>query len=233
MFPTAAPCEPEEGEGDAGFGDPPPAVGGLGGAKLMPLQVQVKRRETERQTEMRLHSHAYLKQLEEEEDWMKLDPVFKNDPFAASFHDTIVSSSSDVGPAGITIPASMYLDSICPIGSQESGGSEGNQGSSAADGNMLSKAQLDRLPLEPRIYALFARGQRTVMRFSRIMHIAPAGSRPEEVVEALKKVAHLVQGCWVACSALRCGGDARREHVRDHILLQFSRGTRMQTDAFG
>lgn len=33
-------------------------------AQLTPLQLQIKRRETERQAEMRLHSHAYLKQRE-------------------------------------------------------------------------------------------------------------------------------------------------------------------------
>ena len=74
----------------------------------------------------------------------------------------------------------------------------------------LSKAQLESLPLAQRVHALFARGQRTVLRFARVMHFAPAGSDPEEVLAALAGVAHLVQGCWVACSALRCGSDARR-----------------------
>ena len=50
------------------------------GHSLVPLQVQVKRRETERQTEMRLHSHAYLKQQEEDERWSRLIPVKGNHP---------------------------------------------------------------------------------------------------------------------------------------------------------
>ncbi len=83
------------------------------------------------------------------------------------------------------------------------------------------------------MHALFARGQRTVLRFARVMHFAPAGSDPEEVLAALAGVAHLVQGCWVACSALRCGGDARRERVRDHALLHFARAREMRADAFG
>ena len=62
---------------------------------------------------------------------------------------------------------------------------------------------------------------------------APAGSTPEDVIAALLPVAHLVQGCWVAASALRCGGDARREQARDAILLHFSRDSRMQSDVFG
>jgi len=50
--------------------------GGTGNQKLLPLQVQVKRRETDRQTEVRLHSHAHLKHVEESELWTVLEPRF-------------------------------------------------------------------------------------------------------------------------------------------------------------
>ena len=72
-----------------------------------------------------------------------------------------------------------------------------------------------------------------MLRFQRVMHFAPAGSDPEEVIAALRGVAHLVQGCWVACSALRCGGDARRERVRDHVLFHFAKSRDVSADAFG
>lgn len=39
---------------------------------MMALQVQVKKKETERQQEMRLRSFAYLKQLEDQEVWKEL-----------------------------------------------------------------------------------------------------------------------------------------------------------------
>eukprot|EP00982_Pelagococcus_subviridis_P015212 31384-Pelagococcus_subviridis.AAC.14 len=39
-------------------------------------EVQVKRRETDRQTEVRLHSHAHLKHVEESELWTVLEPRF-------------------------------------------------------------------------------------------------------------------------------------------------------------
>ena len=224
-----------------------PVVGNAAAAKLMPLQVQVKRRETERQTEMRLHSHAYLKQLEEEERWMQLEPVFQDDEYSARVRAQITTlPHRDEKPglkgavpeppsAGLSISRSIYLDSLCPITSDQLCGVVGDTEDHFRfpEGNTLSKAQLDGLPLDRRIHALFARGQRTVLRFSRVMHFAPAGCDPKDVISALLPVAHLVQGCWVACSALRCGGNARRERVRDHILLQFSRGNRMQTDVFG
>jgi DNA-directed RNA polymerase-3 subunit RPC5 len=263
------------------------SVGGVGGVaaaaaadttpSLVPLQVHVKRRETERQTEMRLHSHAYLKQLEEEERWSSLTPVPDTHPYAVAARERVVTvargpegeaafaepkaggkSKSEKGkgraggvpvpeapPAGIPVTAAAYLDAVCPIASDRLLGVDGDGGDGArgdGSGNAafgtsesrgLSKAQLESLPLAQRVHALFARGQRTVLRFSRVMHFAPAGSDPEEVLAALANVAHLVQGCWVACSALRCGGDARRERVRDHALLHFSRAREMRADAFG
>ena len=244
---------------------------------LVPLQVHVKRRETERQTEMRLHSHAYLKQLEEEERWSSLTPVPDTHPYAVAARERVVTvargpegeaafaepkaggkSKSEKGkgraggvpvpeapPAGIPVTAAAYLDAVCPIASDRllgvdgdggdgaRGDGSGNAAFGASESRGLSKAQLESLPLAQRVHALFARGQRTVLRFSRVMHFAPAGSDPEEVLAALANVAHLVQGCWVACSALRCGGDARRERVRDHALLHFSRAREMRADAFG
>ena len=256
--------------------DPPPS--------LVPLQVHVKRRETERQTEMRLHSHAYLKQLEEDEQWSSLTPVPDTHPYAVAARERVVTVARglegeaapaerrvaggaaaakgekgkgsaggvptlpEAPPAGIPITAASYLDAVCPIASDRLLGVDGDGGDGGAaargdgSGNVsgntsetrgLSKAQLESLPLAQRVHALFARGQRTVLRFSRVMHFAPAGSDPEEVLAALAGVAHLVQGCWVACSALRCGGDARRERVRDHALLHFSRAREMRADAFG
>lgn len=106
------------------------------GHSLVPLQVQVKRRETERQTEMRLHSHAYLKQQEEDERWSRLIPVKGNHPYAVVARNRVVSgangadtdgmdTSTDMdftGPAGVPITAVAYLDALCPIHSQELGG---------------------------------------------------------------------------------------------------------------
>ena len=152
--------------------------------------------------------------------------------------------------AGVPIPASAYLDSLCPITAEQLyGGGGGELGVGAAEGNGLSKAQLEGLPLDRRIHALFAHGravqvqpmkpmlkapvtqrlkqrhdelltillqfcfkfqlaplqhgQRTVLRFARIMHFAPAGSTPEEVVAALLTVAHLVQGRAVQVDSIK------------------------------
>jgi hypothetical protein len=60
--------------------------------------------------------------------------------------------------------------------------------------NFKLRRYIEGLPLDRRIHALFAQGQRTVLRFARIMHFAPAGSTADEVIAALLTVAHLVQG---------------------------------------
>ena len=257
-----------------------------GAHALVPLQVQVKRRETERQTEMRLHSHAYLKQLEEDERWSRLIPVSATHPYAVAAREriaTVARAAMDSGaprgfasgagasrkpgkgeggraspvedvdddtyvdsvrPSGVPITAAAYLDALCPIASDrfpsglagdrpDANARGGSSGGDASGSGNVSKAQLESLPLAQRVHALFARGQKSVVRFARVMHFAPAGSDPEEVIAALRGVAHLVQGCWVACSALRCGGDARRERVRDHALLHFSRSREIGSSAFG
>lgn len=51
-------------------------------AHRLPLKVHVKRRETERQTEIRLHSHAHLKQIEDAEVWQELKTVCSEEMLA-------------------------------------------------------------------------------------------------------------------------------------------------------
>ena len=190
------------------------------------------------------------KQQEEDERWSRLIPVKGNHPYAVVARNRVVSgangadtdgmdTSTDMdftGPAGVPITAVAYLDALCPIHSQELGGGVPGDGARDASRNAgdpattfaagVSKAQLESLPLAQRVHALFAKGQRSVLRFQRVMHFAPAGSDPEEVIAALRGVAHLVQGCWVACSALRCGGDARREQLRElSAQVAHNRGT--------
>jgi DNA-directed RNA polymerase-3 subunit RPC5 len=52
--------------------------GGGGGVELKPVQFQVKKKETERAVQNRLRSYAYLKQLEMEEEFQKLDFVHRD-----------------------------------------------------------------------------------------------------------------------------------------------------------
>ena len=74
-----------------------------GSVKLTPLQVHVKRRETERQVEFRLHSHAYLKQLEDDEAWLQLQPSFPGEGLAEEIYNTITCSPA---PNQVTLSVS-------------------------------------------------------------------------------------------------------------------------------
>ena len=62
------------------------------------------------------------------------------------------------------------------------------------------------------------------------MQRLPHGCKFEEVIRALILRAHLVQGCWIACSAFRCDGNIRLEQFRDAILLQFARHRRVKSE---
>lgn len=60
-----------------------------------------------------------------------------------------------------------------------------------------------------------------VLQFDRLMKLAPPGCSEQEVLDVLKGIALLVQGCWVAPSVLRYSGPITV--VRDYILLLFTK----------
>ena len=75
--------------------------------------VQVKRRETERQTEMRMHSHAYLKQREEEEKWVELEAYDSSTEAAEALRAQVPPSPPTVPPSPPTHCASLTTHSLC------------------------------------------------------------------------------------------------------------------------
>lgn len=75
-------------------------------------QVQVKRRETERQVEMRMSSYAYLQSIEAEEPWVKLaahapDSVPADNVWAA----LKLNVDADIP---MTLGRQAYLDALLP-----------------------------------------------------------------------------------------------------------------------
>ncbi|BDA41399.1 probable DNA-directed RNA polymerase III subunit RPC5 at N-terminal half [Coccomyxa sp. Obi] len=81
-------------------------------AELQPLTVQVKRRETERQVEMRMSSYSYLQSIEAEEPWVDLaahapDSVPADNVWAA----LKLTVDADVP---MTLDRQAYLDALLP-----------------------------------------------------------------------------------------------------------------------
>ena len=83
-----------------------------GADQLTPLQVQVRRRETERQAEQRLASHAYLRAQQEEEPWAKLQPHGPDSPASQAALSRLRATPS--GRAGESVAPASFLDALLP-----------------------------------------------------------------------------------------------------------------------
>ena len=100
----AAAAAAEEDEPDAGEEG--------AAARLTPLQVQVRRRETERQVEQRLASHAYLRAQQEEEPWAHLRPHGPDSP--ASLAALARLRATPPGRAGEPLSPALYVSALAP-----------------------------------------------------------------------------------------------------------------------
>ncbi|OUS42752.1 polr3e-prov protein [Ostreococcus tauri] len=195
---------------------------------LLPLQVQVRRRETTKQTEIRMSSHAYLRQRESEESWISLKPSMPGDDEAGALRAAVTTTRAE--SCGQTISAREYLDALCPVSGSKRVAPEDEDANTLGDGSGLSKSQLASLPIERRIRTLFAKGQKSVMKFSRIRQFVTENIEVDRLIEVIQDCAHLVQGNWVAKSTLRCGGNVTWENMRDSALFQFARARNVKPE---
>ncbi|KAG0614812.1 hypothetical protein M758_6G205100 [Ceratodon purpureus] len=185
-------------------------------SELTLLQVNVRRRETERQEANRLQSHAYLKQLEEAEAWIPLEPHGTDSPVTEGIRQKMVAKTQD--RINFNMSPDAYLGSLVPGRASTSTAEflkeEGNVG--------ISRSHLETLALPFRIPYIFEKGLKQVLQFERVMRMAPAGCSEEELLAELVNSANLVQGCWVCASHVRPQYRPIRAQ-RDYILLLFSR----------
>ena len=188
---------------------------------MLPLQVQVRRRETARQTEIRVQSHAYLRQREQDEMWVDLAPFMPDDDEARAAKDLVATPRAE--PCGRPVTTREYLDAMCPVSVSKRIAPEDEDANTLGDGSGLSKTELASLPLERRIRALFSKGQKSIMKFSRVCQFVTEDIDPERLISMIQDNAHLVQGNWIAKSTLRCGGNVTWENMRDAALFQFAR----------
>ncbi len=75
-------------------------------------QVQVKRRETERQVEMRVNSYAYLQGIEADEPWLELDAHAPDSGAAQSVWSALHRTFDADVPMSLSREA--YLDALLP-----------------------------------------------------------------------------------------------------------------------
>jgi DNA-directed RNA polymerase-3 subunit RPC5 len=107
--------------------------GSSGADPLAPITVQVKKHETEQQTEARLRSYAYHAQQEEADAWIDLRFRGADSDEAAALLDKIPRAvRTRAVPLAATMSPERYLDAIVP----QSGPSmedEGDEGAGAGD----------------------------------------------------------------------------------------------------
>lgn len=185
-------------------------------SELTLLQVNVRRRETERQEANRLQSHAYLKQLEEAEAWIPLEPHGTDSPVTEGIRQKMVTKTQE--SINFNMTPSAYLNTLVPgrastsIADYLKGVSSSNLG--------ISRSQLETLNIPDRVYKVFKEGLNQVLQFERLLKIVSCSE--EELLAVLGNFAVLVQGCWVSGSHVRPEyGDVRPQ--RDYVLFLFSK----------
>ena len=110
--------------GEGGADEDPPRAGGRRGGggegglpgtldEVTPIQTMVRKRETERQQELRLRSHAYLVQRDQEEPWESLVPEGWESEAAERMREEWCTPAES--GAGFRQTHLEYLDTLVPI----------------------------------------------------------------------------------------------------------------------
>ena len=97
------------GVGADGAAEPPPASA----EEVTPIQTMVRKRETERQQELRLQSHAYLVQREQEEPWESLTPHGQESKEAQQMRQEWCTPTES--GASFSQTHLQYIDTLVPI----------------------------------------------------------------------------------------------------------------------
>lgn len=203
------------------------------------LQVQFRRRETERAAARRLSSHGALAKKEAEDSWVDLS--FRHASESAPARARILGAGSALfeaispskrGPAGVSVvsanvePDTNYMDLFqAHTRSVKIGVSP--KGASVTE--PLGLRHLQRLPANAAVAALveFAR----VVRFEDMLRVAPAAAEAGEVLSAARIVAVCLRGCWVARAGPKRSkrGNERYDAARTLIHDLFRRGRVVKT----
>ncbi|GBG76284.1 hypothetical protein CBR_g22032 [Chara braunii] len=184
---------------------------------LVPLQVQIRRKSTEHDEEQRMQSYAFLKQQEDAEAWVVVEPHASGSDETVKMRNTMISSLKSSPTAALS--PEDYVLTLTPGRLSGSGHEAVSQDGTGSAG--LSRSFLETLPLDRRIHVLLSKGQTHILQFDRLMKLAPHGSSEQQLLEVVQRKAMLVQGCWVAASYLRYNRVVAT--IRDYILLLFTK----------
>lgn len=196
----------------------------VGGQKseeaMQQLQVQVRRRETERQAEARMTSHQHLRELEAKEEWVELivDSRLPSARLAAALGRSSAGGGEDEKATAhlVAVRHGAYLERL--VGGDGAGGTRSeaatrrekaeqrpqhSRGLAQGANATLSRRLLEAMPLQERLRAVMAHAHVQALRFERLRRMVSATTSTCELLDTLASIAVIVQGHWIAKPEVR------------------------------
>ncbi|CAN0890685.1 DNA-directed RNA polymerase III subunit RPC5 [Linum grandiflorum] len=150
-----------------------------------------------------------------EESWVPLKYHNPKSDISSAYLEKM--ATQNLSPIDFTMSPYDYMSSMCVGASNSSDKRKGP-----------SRRVLLSLPLKKRIEKLLLEGA-PVQKFVSIKHFAPDSSS-EDLLEALGECGQLVQGLWVAKTALVIpSSDGQKRVARDFVLLLFSKSIEIRS----
>jgi len=193
------------------------------------VTVQVKKEMTERQTEYKLNSHQYQKQLAESEPWKNLSFYDESRPESQEVFDKLFVHHA--AALNFDVSSESYLPLLTKAGSAK--GSEDPDPAPGAHREPVPMSALAGLTQEGWIISVLRLAQ--VMAPWKLFALAEEAQTKlskEELVVAVSQVAVLVRGNWVLRSEHYYEhGDEARVQGRDAVLRAFSKSRKVYREA--
>ena len=172
-------------------------------------------KETEDAKAKRMASYEFLRNQEEDEQWVNLRYVPITDPQSRRERDNLLADRSNPNPLSeFYMTEQEYLEKLMPAQAEE------KKGKHALPSNVVSLTDIKNQPVEAQIRALL--GSAKVMRFSQLLSLLPKTCEPATVVKYVQHVGILVQGCWVIKSDVLYEKNETLSRARDYIMWRFT-----------
>lgn len=197
------------------------------------IKQRIRANETEEAKAKRLASYEFLRQQQEDEEYVRMRYHYITQEFADERREKLSSVPHN--------PVSEFYMRDTEYGDKLMATKETEK---ATQANIFSLSDLKFLPIDDQISALMKRA--VALHFNKIISLLPVGSSPAIVINYLQNSAVLIQGVWVvksevlypkdwtdACSGLSAEKICR---VRDYILWKFSQNqtvSRAELDLLG
>ena len=173
------------------------------------VQVQVKKKDSERVAELKKNSFAAMKAEMEADSWVELKWLNSSTPEAQNKYEMVICGDSEI--IRFNKKLSDVVD-MCTLPPREFVGN--------VNPSLVTHDQLPFMKLDERLKVLFSNSP--VIQYKQLMgiHVLLPSENESYLLNELEKIACCIQGCWVVKSSLRFTGYLK--FVRDFLLSMFS-----------